>query len=418
PKAKPKEISPPVSEVAPGPVNTPSPTPEDALVTDPSSLHALIASVPAQTLHAYALTRLNPTSSLTYPLLSHIASPLPAEPPNSQILTALTTFFSSLAPPPKLHCVRCHRGYFDLENNDTACRIAHDDDSAIVERVGLGRGAGTEYETLWGCCGSTVEGDGDMGPPDGWCYEGAHTTDTKRARFRADSSPQDDKLTSCERLRCHMPPRPPRSSLGRASRKRNRKTLEEDEDDDDAQSVASSHARSHTRSISTASMKEKAKMKATADGDDNAEEKTRPAKRVRSRKSSAIVPPAKIKDEDAMDRKTKATSKTKPVSPTPKPHSTMGNSLPTQRSPLSASFIPSTAIPTARSESPTRRPKNRVEVELISRTPKGTLSAKSSMGSLKAPKAKGSMSSLKAAHPMPKALGEIVDTSVDGEGWS
>jgi hypothetical protein len=175
PKAKPKEISPPVSEVAPGPVNTPSPTPEDALVTDPSSLHALIASVPAQTLHAYALTRLNPTSSLTYPLLSHIASPLPTEPPNSQILTALTTFFSSLAPPPKLHCVRCHRGYFDLENNDTACRIAHDDDSAIVERVGLGKGAGTEYETLWGCCGSTVEGDGDMGPPDGWCYEGAHT---------------------------------------------------------------------------------------------------------------------------------------------------------------------------------------------------------------------------------------------------
>jgi hypothetical protein len=181
-------------------------------------------------------------------------------------------------------------------------------------------------------------------------------------------------------------------------------------------------------------MKDKAKMKATADGEDNAEEKTRPAKRVRSRKSSAIVhpPAAKIKDEDAMDvddsqqpsppkspqRKTKATSKTKPVSPTPKPHSTMGNSLPTQRSPLSASFIPSTAIPTARSESPTRRPKNRVEVELISRTPKGTLSAKSSMGSLKAPKAKGSMSSLKAAIPMPKALGEIVDTSVDGEGWS
>jgi hypothetical protein len=28
---------------------------------------------------------------------------------------------------------------------------------------------------LWGCCGKTVEGDGDMGPPDGWCYEGMHT---------------------------------------------------------------------------------------------------------------------------------------------------------------------------------------------------------------------------------------------------
>lgn len=181
-------------------------------------------------------------------------------------------------------------------------------------------------------------------------------------------------------------------------------------------------------------MKEKANMKETANGDANAEEKTRPAKRVRSRKSSTSAHPlaAKVKDEDAMDvddsqqpsppkspqRKIKATSKAKPISPTPKPHSAIGNSLPTQRSPLSASFIPGTVIPTARSESPTRRPKNRVEVELISRTPKGTLSAKSSMGSLKAPKAKGSMSSLKAANPKPKALDEIVDTSVDGEGWN
>ena len=62
-----------------------------------------------------------------------------------------------------------------MENADTACRIPHDDDSAIVERVGLTRGADAGYETLWGCCAKTVDGDGDMGPPDGWCYEGAHT---------------------------------------------------------------------------------------------------------------------------------------------------------------------------------------------------------------------------------------------------
>ena len=46
------------------------------------------------------------------------------------------------------------------------------------------------------------KGDGDQGPPDGWCYEGFHTTDVKRARFRADSTPQDDKLISCRRMRC------------------------------------------------------------------------------------------------------------------------------------------------------------------------------------------------------------------------
>ncbi|KAG2066423.1 hypothetical protein BDR04DRAFT_1106737 [Suillus decipiens] len=39
--------------------------------------------------------------------------------------------------------------------------------SALVDRAA--------YETLWGCCGRTVEGTGDMGPPDGWCYEGRHT---------------------------------------------------------------------------------------------------------------------------------------------------------------------------------------------------------------------------------------------------
>ena len=138
-------------------------------MTDPSALHALISSVPAQTLHAYTLAHL----CLVPPSPSPFAAP--TSPPTPAILTALTTFFASLSPPPKLHCARCHRGYFDLENTDNACRVPHDDDSAIVERVGLTKGADAGYETLWGCCAKTVEGDGDMGPPDGWCYEGAHT---------------------------------------------------------------------------------------------------------------------------------------------------------------------------------------------------------------------------------------------------
>jgi len=70
-------------------------------------------------------------------------------------------------------------------------------------RKGRGGEDGSEYETLWQCCGKTVEGDGDQGPPDGWCYEGKHTTDIRRARWRADSTPQDDKLVSCLRKNCH-----------------------------------------------------------------------------------------------------------------------------------------------------------------------------------------------------------------------
>jgi hypothetical protein len=88
---------------------------------------------------------------------------------------SLTSFFSTLVPPPRLHCVRCHKSYFEVENDDRSCLVAHDDDSAQVERLGWttsGR-ANAQYETLWGCCGKTVEGDGDT--PDGWCYEGKHT---------------------------------------------------------------------------------------------------------------------------------------------------------------------------------------------------------------------------------------------------
>lgn len=54
--------------------------------------------------------------------------------------------------------------------------MPHEDDTALIEHVGKGNGrVAGQYETLWGCCGKTTEGDGDQGPPDGWCYEGRHT---------------------------------------------------------------------------------------------------------------------------------------------------------------------------------------------------------------------------------------------------
>ncbi|KAF9266149.1 hypothetical protein L218DRAFT_985813 [Marasmius fiardii PR-910] len=192
-----------------GPPDTPSPSAHTldndlGLITDPSALYELISSVPAKTLQEYTLTHLIPPSTDSkrgiQPVHSHIHTP------SSVTLTHLTSFFSSLTPPPRLHCVRCHKFYYDVENTDRSCLVAHDDESAEVERVGAGKGdSGTQYETLWGCCGKTVEGDGDMGPPDGWCYEGKHTADTKRARFRADSTIHDDKLSSCKRLKCFEP---------------------------------------------------------------------------------------------------------------------------------------------------------------------------------------------------------------------
>ena len=50
----------------PGPADSPSPEPD--LITSPTSLYALIASVPPQTLHTYALTHLSPPPLSPFPL--------------------------------------------------------------------------------------------------------------------------------------------------------------------------------------------------------------------------------------------------------------------------------------------------------------------------------------------------------------
>ncbi|KAF8885782.1 hypothetical protein BD779DRAFT_1532430 [Infundibulicybe gibba] len=189
----------PVDSEAPPP--TPSPPPQ-ILVTDPKPLRDLVANIPAKILHEYVLGQLSSDDT----------------PPAT--LTTLTSFFAHLAPPSKLHCLRCHKGFFEIENDDRSCLVPHDDESAEVERVSTDKAKklGAVHETLWGCCGKTTEGSGDMGPPDGWCYEGRHTTDPKRARFRADSTPQDDKLTTCKRC----PTTPLSLARGRSPRKRSR----------------------------------------------------------------------------------------------------------------------------------------------------------------------------------------------------
>lgn len=144
----------PTTSLVPPP--TPSPEPSNAGITsdspDVDAVVNLVASVPPKTVHAYILDRL-PTLSTP-----------------STSAEAILSFFSELQPPPRMHCVRCHKFYFDVDNNDRSCLVPHDDDSAEVERAGLGKS-----QTLYSCCEKTVEGDGDQGPPDGWCFEGLHT---------------------------------------------------------------------------------------------------------------------------------------------------------------------------------------------------------------------------------------------------
>lgn len=196
---------------------TPGPdAPTPAIPPTPEALHALVTSIPPKTLHAYVLAQ------------------IPACAPDT--LAALAAFFATAKPPPLLHCVRCHADYTEVENGERSCRVPHDDDSAEIEWVGRSGKYNSEYETYWDCCGKTVEGEGDLGPPDGWCYEGMHTVsrpcltfsprafppfpapwkphtkylfipaalqpDIKRARFRADSTNSDDKLVSCLELNC------------------------------------------------------------------------------------------------------------------------------------------------------------------------------------------------------------------------
>ena len=142
--------------ILPTPIAT-EPT-QPALLPTCESVTTLIKTIPPKTLHAYVLEQLSSASTET--------------------LEALCAFFNTLTPPPKLHCVRCHKDFTEVENDDRSCLVPHDDESAEVERVGRSSATTTKaatYETLWGCCGRTSEGDGSQGPPEGWCYEGKHT---------------------------------------------------------------------------------------------------------------------------------------------------------------------------------------------------------------------------------------------------
>src|SRR5712675_1829447 len=81
----------------------------------PEALHSLVTTIPAKTLHSY--------------VLAHIPTASP------DTLVSLASFFATLAPPPLLHCVRCHADYTGIHNGDSPCFVPHDDDSVEVKWV-------------------------------------------------------------------------------------------------------------------------------------------------------------------------------------------------------------------------------------------------------------------------------------------
>ncbi|KAG6844006.1 hypothetical protein H0H87_010729 [Tephrocybe sp. NHM501043] len=375
------------------PPATPSPPPEPR---SPGELRTFIQSIPPQTFHEYTLSQLHPSNSVDPETLAH-----------------LSAFFSQLAPPPQIHCVRCHKSFFEIENTDRSCLVAHDDESAEVERVSSkAKGKGTLYETLWGCCGKTVEGDGDMGPPDGWCYEGKHTTDTKRARFRADSSMHDDKLISCERLRCGMPKR-----SSRTTRKRGRAVDDEGEEDEGEQSSTPSSHPSTTTSPQSSNGRKKPRTRAPpAPLDLQPEAVPEPASNQMDVDTPSVPTPSSPKP--------KPKSRAKPKAAAPKAASTPKTSSPLV---LAPPFV-------SRSSSPERP--NRAQVVITSSSRPGMQppaspgrSRKDSSSSTKATSSpersrKDSTTSTKSrmkGKGKAKVLSDVVDSSVDAErapGWT
>jgi len=161
-------------------MRTPSPVRDGVeMGVNVETLRALVKGCPVKTVYDYVISQLDVGESLILYFSSNlfvlIRIPPPFPPASPTELRALSTFFAALTPPDQLHCVRCHKWFYEVENDDRGCTMAHDDESAEVEHIGYGNKRGGAYETRWDCCGRTVEGSGDLGPPSGWCYEGKHT---------------------------------------------------------------------------------------------------------------------------------------------------------------------------------------------------------------------------------------------------
>ena len=92
-------------------------------------LRALIADIPPITLRNFVLSKLDN--------------------PSQELADSLSLVLTGLQKPEMLHCLRCHKDYFEDDNTDTICQMPHDDEEE--------RDSEDIYTARWPCCGYEVD---------------------------------------------------------------------------------------------------------------------------------------------------------------------------------------------------------------------------------------------------------------------
>ena len=99
----------------------------------------------------------------------------------------------------KLHCVRCHKLFFEHTNNPDACRIPHDG-RADGDRTETGDDAVTMTEA---CCG--ISYDMEDGPESKYCIVTEHTTVPEEVDYyneEADDGEDNQLVVTCAEKGC------------------------------------------------------------------------------------------------------------------------------------------------------------------------------------------------------------------------
>ncbi|KAG8712054.1 hypothetical protein FRC08_015096 [Ceratobasidium sp. 394] len=94
-----------------------------------------------------------------------------------------------------LHCVRCHRKYFESENTNSSCKIEHDEpeDEGILVYEGHNKKRMHRYP----CCDESFPLDSDSEPTSTICYTDWHTTDPEDVEYERNKTVQ-----TCEEAGC------------------------------------------------------------------------------------------------------------------------------------------------------------------------------------------------------------------------
>jgi hypothetical protein len=183
---------------------------DTALVDNRSRLQALLEAANPEYVHKTLLSALPKTSAGEVDMLSTILSPL---------ASAATT---------KLHCVRCHKSYFEHDNNTKACRITHDGRAEGVWNDDYDEDAMVEER----CCG-LVYAEDDV--PSKWCIVREHTTKVEEVNYYDEDKEDDDEemnmlVVTCAQKGCLKKRKKTAGGGGRAKKVAKSRLATEDRD--------------------------------------------------------------------------------------------------------------------------------------------------------------------------------------------